>query len=98
MRDLTLQQIHFEDETGEDIYYDIIHYFTTEAGNTYIFTVAETLIDEDEFEDVIPYRVTLDDEGWIIEVHAIETDEEWEIVESEWQRFADESDDWPEEE
>lgn len=98
MRDLTLQQIRFEDETGEDVTYDVIHYFTSDAGDTYIFTVAETIVDDDEFEDVVPYRVTLDEDGWIEEVHPIETDEEWEIVETEWQRLAEESDDWPEEE
>ncbi|HEY8436507.1 MAG TPA: DUF1292 domain-containing protein [Haloplasmataceae bacterium] len=97
MKDLTQQRIRFHDESGADVFYDVIHYFTSEEGDTYIFTVLETSIDDEGFREVIPYRVSLDDEGWIDEIFALETDAEWSAVEAEWERLAEATDDWPEE-
>lgn len=98
MRDLTQQRIRFQDEAGEDIFYDVIHYFTSEEGKTYIFTVLDTSVDEEELEEVVPYRVALDEDGWIEDIFPIEMDEEWAIVEAEWERLAEEDNDWLEEE
>lgn len=90
MQDLTQQKIRFEDEAGEDVIFSIVHFFTDDAsGETFIFAAVDEPLDDDEFEDILPYRVSLDEEGWIDDLFPVE-DDKWELVQTEWERFEDE--------
>ncbi|SDZ32092.1 DUF1292 domain-containing protein [Thermoactinomyces sp. DSM 45892] len=67
-------------EDGEELLCEkILEHENPETGRKYVFLVPVSESDDDEVQDVFPFRYLESEDGF--ELQALETDEEWDEVE-----------------
>ncbi|MDQ0417787.1 uncharacterized protein YrzB (UPF0473 family) [Croceifilum oryzae] len=67
-------------EDGEELLCEkILEHENPETGRRYVFLVPVSESDDDEVQDVFPFRYLESEDGF--ELQALETDEEWDEVE-----------------
>jgi uncharacterized protein YrzB (UPF0473 family) len=78
--------IYLQDEDGEEIALEVIMRFEVDqTGHKYILVLPA---DDEEADEVIPYRYEEDEDG--IQLIEIEDPEEWSIVEETWNTLINE--------